>query len=90
VIGNAQEVSAVGVTANDKVFLVIVRQGQGDRKDASMSVPVAGLEGHVSRSAVYLVHKEVRTSAGWKRAEEVKTLTRGVLLRKSDAIIRRL
>jgi len=29
-------------------------------------VQVAELEGHVSRSAVYLIHKEVRTGAGGK------------------------
>ena len=30
-------------------------EGQKNRKDASVGVPVAGLEGHVSRSAVFLV-----------------------------------
>jgi hypothetical protein len=32
-----------------------MREGQGNREDARMGVPVAGLEGHVSRSAVFLV-----------------------------------
>jgi hypothetical protein len=39
---------------------------QGRLGGVLRGVQVAGLEGHVSRSAVYLVHKEVRTGAGWK------------------------
>ena len=48
------------------------RRGDGARLAQGMlggvlkGVQVAELEGHVSRSAVYLVHKEVRTGAGWK------------------------
>jgi hypothetical protein len=33
------------------------REGQGNRGDAFDGVAVAGLEGHKSRFAVYLVHK---------------------------------
>jgi hypothetical protein len=39
---------------------------QGTIGGVLRGVQVAELEGHVSRSAVYLIHKEVRTGAGWK------------------------
>jgi hypothetical protein len=39
---------------------------QGKLWGVLRGVQVAELEGHVSRSAVYLIHKEVRTGAGWK------------------------
>jgi hypothetical protein len=34
-----------------------MREAQGEIGDVHGGVEVAGLEGHVSRSAVYLVHK---------------------------------
>ena len=40
-----------------------VRQAQGRLGGVLKGVQVAELEGHVSRSAVYLVHKEVWTGA---------------------------
>ena len=40
-----------------------IRIAQGEIGGVLRGVQVAGLEGHVSRSAVYLVHKEVRTGA---------------------------
>jgi hypothetical protein len=36
-----------------------MREGQGHRGDAAGGVRVAGLEGHVCGSAVYLVHKDL-------------------------------
>ena len=42
--------------------------------DVLGGVQVAGLEGHVSRSAVYLVHK----GAGRRHAEERRTVLPGV------------
>jgi len=38
-------------------FGVWIQKGQGNRENALRGVRVAGLEGHVSRSAVYLVHE---------------------------------
>ena len=43
-----------------------MREGQGNHRDVPWGVQVAGLEGHVSRSAVYLIHKGL----GRRRAEE--------------------
>jgi len=43
-----------------------MRLAQGRIAGVLRGVQVAELEGHVSRSAVYLIHKEVRTGAGWK------------------------
>ncbi len=37
---------------------------QGRLEGVVEGVQVAELEGHVSRSAVYLIHSEVRTGAG--------------------------
>ena len=68
------------------MFGIRMGEGQGSRKDAHGGVPVAGLEGHWSRSAVYLVHRG-RVS-GRRRADEEKTGPQSVLLGKSDAIIR--
>src|ERR1035437_10987953 len=42
------------------------RKGQGNHGDVPWGVQVAGLEGHMSRSAVYLIHKGVDR----RRAEE--------------------
>ena len=54
--------------------------------DAPRGVQVAGLEGHVSRSAVYLIHKGMgrrRAEAGWMNpraspATKMDAITRGV------------
>jgi hypothetical protein len=43
-----------------------MREAQGKIGDVHEGVEVAGLEGHVSRSAVYLVH----TGLGRRRADE--------------------
>ena len=47
---------------------------QGGIGDVRGGVEVAGLEGHVSRSAVYLVH----TGLGRRRADEGRTNPPGV------------
>jgi len=44
--------------------------GAGKAWGAHQGVQVAELEGHVSQSAVYLIHVEVRTGAGGSETEE--------------------
>src|ERR1035437_8484278 len=43
-----------------------MREGQGNHGDVPWGVQVAGLEGHKSRSAVYLIHKGL----GRRRADD--------------------
>ena len=56
-----------------------MRTGTETAGDVRGGVQVAGLEGHVSRSAVYLVHEEV---SGRRRADEWRMNPPGVFLRK--------
>jgi hypothetical protein len=51
-----------------------MREAQGQRGDVFWGVQVAGLEGHVSRSAVYLIHK----GSGRRRADEREMNPQGV------------
>jgi hypothetical protein len=72
----------------------LILEGQGSRTDAFWGVPVAGLEGHVSRSAVCLVHKAFnlkgldREVSDRRLAEEARLHPQSVFLRNSDAITR--
>ena len=47
----------LGIAQEDRLIGGGMRLGQGNHGDVLGGVRVAGLEGHVSRSAVYLVHK---------------------------------
>ena len=54
-------------------------EGQGNHGDVPRGVQVAGLEGHVSRSAVYLIHKEwTWRVSGRRRADEGRIIPSGV------------
>jgi len=61
------------------------RLAQGRLAGVVEGVHVAELEGHVSRSAVSLIHIEVRTGAGGRLKE---VAARRLSLRKRDAITR--
>ena len=53
-----------------------MREAQGQRWDVFEGVQVAGLDGHVSRSAVYLIHK----GSGRRRADDWRMNPQGVFL----------
>ena len=53
-----------------------MREAQGQRGDVFEGVQVAGLDGHVSRSAVYLIHK----GSGRRRADDWRMNPQGVFL----------
>ena len=61
-----------------------MREAQGKIADVHEGVQVAGLEGHVSRSAVYLVHKGL----GRRRADGWRMNPQASIAKKSDAITR--
>src|ERR1035438_6498418 len=69
-----QVLRLASLVQDDSMFGIRMGEGQGSREDARGGVPVAGLEGHWSRSAVYLVHRE-RVS-GRRRADEGRTVRR--------------
>jgi hypothetical protein len=63
---NAGPSTPLRFAQDDSAFRCEMGKGQGNHGDVPMGVQVAGLEGHVSRSAVYLIHKGL----GRRRAEE--------------------